>query len=109
MVGLPEGTWPNLDADKLDGYDSSDFGGGGGCYTNWNSADCAAGYTAVSTGEWTGVAMNPGGGATTSLLICAAPKTADYPTYNMGFVSWNKTGEFGFHGVSHEPCAICCK
>jgi len=81
---------------------------GTGCYTNWNSADCAAGYTPVSTGEWTGVWVNASGVPGTGTLICAAPKTVDYPEYNMGFVSWNKGGEFGLHVVSDEPCAICC-
>jgi len=88
---------------------------GGGCYTNWNADTCAAGYTAVETGEWTGAlfwtehpmrveAMTGGS------VICA-DKAEDAAGLSFGFIAdtanlWSTENEV--HSVSHEPCAICC-
>lgn len=105
QIGLPEGTWPNLDADKLDGYDSSEFGGGGSCYTNWNDSTCAPGWTAVSTGEWTSMLAYLPAAIFAGTVVCASPK-AEGAT-GSGFNSTTASGYL--HTVNHEPCAICCK
>ncbi len=110
QIGLPEGTWTDLDADRLDGYEAADFGGGGSCYTNWNSADCAPGWTAVSTGEWTPIVMSGpvgGGWAYGTGMVCAAPKAEDNPETNYAYSDTVDGGTR--HTVSHDPCAICCK
>ncbi len=73
---------------------------GSGCYTNWNSADCAPGWTAVSVGEWTQIVMSSG-----AAFICAAPKEATSAD-NHPFAS--STDSLNRHFVLHEPCAICC-
>lgn len=82
---------------------------GGGCYTNWNADTCAAGYTAVETGEWTTVVTSrspdlyshiSGGTA----LICATPK----PQNDSGVYFTSEVARDFSHTVSHEPCAICC-
>jgi len=84
---------------------------GGGCYTNWNANTCAAGYTAVETGEWTTVVAYlggdmygypPGGDA----FICASPKL-EGESHSYAIVSDADSGGSS-HKVSHEPCAICC-
>ena len=103
-VGLPEGTWPNLDADKLDGYDSSAFGGSS-CYTNWNDITCASGWTAVSTGVWTVVWIEntPISGG----LICAADRAHD-GNFNVPVAATRPSAPTGYW-VDSEPCAVCCK
>jgi hypothetical protein len=82
---------------------------GGGCYTNWNGDTCAAGYTAVETGEWTTVVTSrspdlyshiSGGTA----LICATPKAQN----DSGVYFTSEVARDFSHTVSHEPCAICC-
>jgi hypothetical protein len=80
---------------------------GTGCYTNWNSADCAAGWTTVSTGEWTAVQAYwaTGVGVSTGSIVCAAPK-GESP--DSGHVFSSETANQSTHPVSHEPCAICC-
>jgi len=72
---------------------------GSGCYTNWNSADCAPGWTAVSTGEWTVLTAWSSGN-----VVCASPKeqAASSQTFESSTVNGYS------HSVSHEPCAICC-
>ena len=80
---------------------------GGGCYTNWSANTCAAGYTAVDTGEWTGLLLyfSPGSGNVgTGGVICAAPKAA-YSSVTQFFSS---AENYLLHSVNHEPCAICC-
>jgi len=84
---------------------------GGGCYTNWNGDTCASGYTAVETGLWTTIyayrggdmyGYPPGGIA----FICASPKPENNSSSIMLLSADQQSGET--HGVSHEPCAICC-
>ena len=103
-VGLPAGTWPNLDADKLDGYDASQFGGGG-CYNNWNDATCAPGWTAVSTGEWTAVNYQESGAFA---MLCAADKGNNKPG-GPSFEADTDGDDDYVHSLVHEPCAVCCK
>ena len=77
---------------------------GGGCYTNWNGNGCAAGYTAVTTGEWTTVWTAVGGSVPGGDIICAAPKTADQTdNYPRATTAGDAT-----HVINHEPCAIFC-
>ena len=78
---------------------------GSGCYTNWNSADCAPGWTAVSVGEWTAVTASYATSGVSGSILCASPK-ADEETLSHTFVS--NSANQRFHIVSHEPCAICC-
>ena len=82
---------------------------GSGCYTNWNSADCAAGYTAVSTGEWTAVWAGTYNfyWPMTGSIVCASPKT-EGGSGGAPFISQVTSGGGGQHTVNHEPCAICC-
>jgi hypothetical protein len=83
---------------------------GSGCYTNWNSADCTPGWTAVSTGVWTLVGsaeMNQ-----LTALICAQAKPEDsifgefYPYSDS--TNFRVHDEALGHVIDHEPCAICC-
>lgn len=78
---------------------------GGACYTNWNANTCAAGYTAVSTGEWTHQIGYIGGYLASGGVVCASPKT-EGPSGSYAFASSTDSG-YG-HIVSHEPCATCC-
>jgi len=81
---------------------------GSGCYTNWNSADCAPGFTAVSTGTWTVLSFSAPFSAAGP--ICAGPKALDYLigigpqliSTSASLVNQNA------HTVYDEPCAICC-
>jgi hypothetical protein len=88
---------------------------GGACYTNWNGDTCAAGYTAVETGEWTGALFwteHPSREeAMTGGSVICADKTEDAAGLSFGFIAdtanyWSTENEV--HSVSHEPCAICC-
>jgi hypothetical protein len=79
---------------------------GGACYTTWNGTTCAAGYTAVDTGEWTYVGTAIGAPFE---LICAAPKTINSASQNSvtSDTAFN-TDALHTHNVVNEPCAICC-
>jgi hypothetical protein len=80
---------------------------GGACYTEWNSNTCSAGYTAVSSGEWTGLLVweAPGGGvASAGNVICAAPKSPTFSGVKFRSIAVNEAG----YAPNHEPCAICC-
>jgi len=88
---------------------------GGACYTNWNGNTCAAGYTAVQTGEWTGALFwteHPSREeAMTGGSVICADKAEDAAGLSFGFIAdtanwWSAENEV--HSVSHEPCAICC-
>jgi hypothetical protein len=82
---------------------------GSGCYTNWNSADCAAGYEAVSAGEWTAIEiLDASGPVVGSAFICAAPKSLNVASGGVYADSDTSLQEDGFHRTNHEPCAICC-
>jgi hypothetical protein len=109
QIALPEGTWPGLDADKTDGLHASDIvtAGAGVCYTNWNSADCAPGWTAVSTGEWTVLFSTTVGWS--GSFICASPKAEVGRYGSTTYESDTNSGDDFTHYISHEPCAICCK
>jgi hypothetical protein len=50
-VGLPEGTWPNLDADRLDGLDASDLTDGC-CLAKTGALINRTGYHANCTGGY---------------------------------------------------------
>lgn len=83
---------------------------GGACYTNWNSADCAAGYTAVETGVWTGVGWgygpNPG-----HELVCATKRTPEHDldwSFNADTDGADSASTTSGSVVSDWPCAICC-
>ncbi len=83
---------------------------GSGCYTNWNSASCATGWTAVATGEWT-VIIGEGlsGPPTGAAVICAAPKVENVPADAVyGYSDTASGSSNGSHLIQHEPCAICC-
>lgn len=82
---------------------------GSGCYTNWNSATCATGWTAVATGEWTViVAEAPSGPPTGAGVICAVPKVENDLGLHVQEHSDTDSGLAGSHAIQHEPCAICC-
>ena len=75
-------------------------GGGGGCYTNWDSNVCAAGYTRTIDGHWgivgwNGISGQYGPGAT---MICTAK--ASRQTAWLGSI---------FIFASADLCAQCCK
>jgi hypothetical protein len=77
---------------------------GTGCYTNWNSADCAPGWTAVSTGVWTVVFSDA---QNNLVLICAQAKPEDGMVGTTPRSDTNFEPPFG-HVIDDEPCAICC-
>jgi len=85
---------------------------GSGCYTNWNSASCATGWTAVSVGEWTAVfAMNTNTGGGPAAMVCAAPKAENSSfglVYFLSDTEHNNQETNQVHLVNHDPCAICC-
>jgi len=107
----PSGVWTNLNADYLDGLDSTTImasggSGGGSCFTNWDDDTCPVGYANVTSGFWkfifiaTGVSGNidpTSGGAG---IVCS-----NKPNINFGGVS---TPFIGVHTVPY-PCAVCCK
>ena len=76
---------------------------GSGCYTNWNDATCAPGFTAVSTGVWTAAGLNQGPGG----LICAEAKPSGLYS-SAPFLSKTYSPDGMAHEVANEPCAICC-
>jgi hypothetical protein len=74
--------------------------GGGGCYTNWDSNACAAGYTRTIDGHWgivgwNGISGQYGPGAA---MICTAK--ASRKTEWLGSI---------FIFASADLCALCCK
>ncbi len=106
QIELPPGTWPELDADRLDGLDSSAFAaaGSGACYTNWSGNTCAAGWTAVYTGVWDSVSYANG-----SYLMCGPDLT---PNAFDGDFSVQVDDYFGDNArryPQNDPCAVCCK
>ncbi|MGD0115995.1 MAG: hypothetical protein ABSC13_08345 [Dehalococcoidia bacterium] len=78
---------------------------GSGCYTNWNDATCATGWTAVSTGVWT--VLGTASSVTFGTLICAQAK-AENNAFELSVVSDTRNNPSGSHTVQDEPCAICC-
>ena len=106
QIELPPGTWPELDADRVDGYEASQLGGGG-CYINWNLAGCAAGFTVVSTGVWTVLGSAGAGGVVGGSVICAQAKSSDTTLFMYPHSA--TTENVRAHDIDNEPCAICCK
>jgi len=83
---------------------------GGGCYTNWNVDTCAAGYTAVETGQWTAIGWWSTQGNQTWVpleFICASPKLFDV-SMSPQFFSDTRSGSGDSHDIMSEPCATCC-
>jgi len=77
---------------------------GTGCYTNWNSADCAAGWTAVSTGVWTAVSLVP----TMGWLECVQQLATNVTNGDLSLVADQYSGNLERTDVQNLPCAICC-
>jgi hypothetical protein len=89
-----------------------DAAGGGGCYTNYGTASCAIGWTAVLTGYTTAYVWTYSSYGAAGEIECSSITHRGSGSSVIGFLGMDgypSSGLSGYSSIAGEPCAICCK